>query len=87
MPWRLNFNPKQELDSEFLSYGLDTELVDRAETSGAHAEGHPAIFFGDIETLLLEVRKLLHQLLTVRVGNHVAHEAGFSGDFTNTAHN
>ena len=78
---------EEELDTEFLNDGLDADLVDRAETSGADAEGDPAVFFRNVETLLLEVRKLLHQLLTVRVGNHVAHEAGFSGDFTNTAHN
>ena len=87
MLWRFFKLDWRELDAEFLGDSLDTALADSAETGSANAEGNPTIFFGDIEALLLEVGKLLHQLLAIGVGNHVAHEAGFSGDFTNTAHN
>ena len=76
-----------KLDTEFLSNSLDAKLVDRAETGSAHAERNPTVFFRNVEALLLEVRQLLHQLLAVRVGNHVAHEAGLAGNFTNAAHN
>lgn len=77
---------KKELDAEFASNCLDTALIDGAETSVGDAKGDPAVFFGDVEALLLKVRQLLHQLLAVRVGNHVAHETGFAGNFTNAAH-
>src|SRR5690606_5619277 len=74
------------LGPELAKHGVDTALVDLADSGRADAEAHEARLGRRPEPVDLEVRKKADLRLTVGVRNPISNHRALSGDLTNLRH-
>jgi hypothetical protein len=67
-------------------YGINTDLVDYAQTSIGKAQGNPAVLGFNEDAATLQVRQEATLGLVVGMGNVVADHRPFPGDLANTCH-